>query len=113
MLTRSFFLAAVLLASLLMACGGPSTPEMVTVAIELPPTNLDPRVGTDAISEHMFELIFSSLVHRTPSMELEPDLVIDADAVEVVYLMPMEGWLDTAGLAHRLCLGRGRNVATR
>ena len=36
------------------------------------------------------------------AMELEPDLVIDRDRVPVVYLKPMEGWLETAeiGRAH-------------
>ena len=47
------------------------------------------------------------------AMELEPDLVIDRDAVPVVYLMPMEGWLETAALAHRLVTAAGRRYGLR
>jgi glycine/D-amino acid oxidase-like deaminating enzyme len=46
-------------------------------------------------------------------MELEPDLRIDPDAVQVVYLMPMEGWVETAGLAHRLCSAAVRRHGAR
>jgi glycine/D-amino acid oxidase-like deaminating enzyme len=47
------------------------------------------------------------------AMELEPDLVIDRDAVPVVYLMPMEGWLETAALAHRLVTAAARRYRLR
>jgi glycine/D-amino acid oxidase-like deaminating enzyme len=47
------------------------------------------------------------------AMELEPDLVIDRDAVPMVYLMPMEGWLDTAALAHRLATAAARRYGLR
>jgi glycine/D-amino acid oxidase-like deaminating enzyme len=47
------------------------------------------------------------------AMDLEPDLVIDQDAVPVVYLMPMEGWLETAALAHRLVTAAGRRYGLR
>jgi glycine/D-amino acid oxidase-like deaminating enzyme len=47
------------------------------------------------------------------AMELEPDLVIDRDAVPVVYLMPMEGWLETAALAHRLVTAASRRYGLR
>jgi glycine/D-amino acid oxidase-like deaminating enzyme len=47
------------------------------------------------------------------AMELEPDLVIDRDAVPVVYLMPMEGWLETAAMAHRLVTAAARRYGLR
>jgi glycine/D-amino acid oxidase-like deaminating enzyme len=47
------------------------------------------------------------------AMELEPDLVIDPEAVPVVYLMPMEGWLETAALAHRLVTAAARRYGLR
>ncbi len=47
------------------------------------------------------------------AMELEPDLVIDRDSVPVVYLKPMEGWLDTAALAHRLVTAAARRYGLR
>jgi glycine/D-amino acid oxidase-like deaminating enzyme len=47
------------------------------------------------------------------AMELEPDLVIDPGGVPVVYHMPMEGWLETAALAHRLITAAGRRYGLR
>jgi glycine/D-amino acid oxidase-like deaminating enzyme len=47
------------------------------------------------------------------AMELEPDLVLDRDSVPTVYLMPMEGWLDTAGLAHRLVTAAARRYGLK
>jgi peptide/nickel transport system substrate-binding protein len=59
---------------LVAGCAGFGPSDMVTIAIESGPTNLDPRIGNDATSERLFELVYSFLVHRTESMELEPDL---------------------------------------
>src|SRR5271170_3567308 len=39
-------------------------PDTVTMLIESSPTNLDPRIGTDAQAEHIDPLIFDSLVKR-------------------------------------------------
>lgn len=47
------------------------------------------------------------------AMELEPDLVIDRDSVPVVYLKPMEGWLETAALAHRLVTAARRRYGLK
>ncbi len=44
----------------------------VTVLIESSPTNLDPRIGTDAQSEHIDPLIFDSLVKRNEHFGLDP-----------------------------------------
>ncbi|MGH9729588.1 MAG: ABC transporter substrate-binding protein, partial [Candidatus Acidiferrales bacterium] len=38
------------------------------------PTNLDPRIGTDAFSEHLDFLIFDSLLQRDDHLDLAPDL---------------------------------------
>jgi peptide/nickel transport system substrate-binding protein len=40
--------------------------------IESSPTNLDPRVGIDAQSQRIDELLFDSLVHRDEHFELKP-----------------------------------------
>ena len=40
--------------------------------IESSPTNLDPRVGTDAQSERIDELLFDALVHRDEHFNLQP-----------------------------------------
>lgn len=49
-------------------------PGTVTFLIEAMPTNLDPRIGTDAQSEHLDGLIFSSLLAHDAQMNIVPDL---------------------------------------
>jgi peptide/nickel transport system substrate-binding protein len=49
-------------------------PGIINFLIETMPTNLDPRVGTDAYSAHLDGLIFSSLVAHDARMNIVPDL---------------------------------------
>ena len=49
-------------------------PRTVVFLIESSPANLDPRVGTDAQSEHIDELIFDGLVARDASFHFTPAL---------------------------------------
>jgi peptide/nickel transport system substrate-binding protein len=59
----------------LQSCGREDrAPGILTVAIEAPPMNLDPRVGTDAASEHIDQLLFNGLVTRDEKLEIRPDL---------------------------------------
>ena len=51
-------------------------PGAVTFAIELPPTNLDPRIGTDVSSERLDQLMFNSLVKKNEQFDVEPDLAL-------------------------------------
>jgi peptide/nickel transport system substrate-binding protein len=46
----------------------------VNFLIEAMPTNLDPRIGTDAYSAHLDGLIYSSLVAHDAHMNIVPDL---------------------------------------
>ena len=68
--------AALALASLALTtvgCGHKSdSTNTVTMLIESSPTNLDPRIGTDAQSEHIDPLIFDSLVERNDHFGLDP-----------------------------------------
>ncbi|MGC1783222.1 MAG: ABC transporter substrate-binding protein [Acidobacteriaceae bacterium] len=57
----------------------PADPNTVTVVIESSPANLDPRIGTDAQSERIDELIFDSLVKKDRQFNLQPDLAISWD----------------------------------
>lgn len=70
------FLAALLL--LLPSCGGApaADPGVVVMALDEAPRNLDPRIGTDASSERIIQLLFSSLVKRTREFTVEPDLAL-------------------------------------
>jgi peptide/nickel transport system substrate-binding protein len=49
-------------------------PAVVTFVIDAAPTNLDPRLATDAQSQHLDGLIFSSLVALDDRMQVIPDL---------------------------------------
>ena len=61
---------------LLAACSRPSQfdPSSLTFLIESNPTNLDPRYATDAQSQRIDGLLFSSLVERDEQMNLRGDL---------------------------------------
>ena len=55
-------------------------PGTVNFLIESMPTNLDPRIGTDAQSQHLDGLIFDSLVAHDAQMNVVPDLAESWDA---------------------------------
>src|SRR5262245_12989236 len=71
-------LAAFLILSdrLLSSCAQPGSVGLntITIALDLPPINLDPRIAQDASSERIDALIFSSLVRRNDHFNTEPDL---------------------------------------
>jgi ABC-type transport system substrate-binding protein len=58
--------------ALCVSCARKPDPNTVVVVIESSPTNLDPRVGIDAQSERIDELLFDSLVRRDEHFELKP-----------------------------------------
>jgi peptide/nickel transport system substrate-binding protein len=63
--------------ALLAGCGRSreaDDPGTVNFLIESMPINLDPRVGTDAQSQHLDGLIFDSLVSHDARMNIVPDL---------------------------------------
>ncbi len=58
---------------LLVGCKGrQEDSRTVVMAIENSPTNLDPRVGTDAMSERIGGLIFDALVTKDAHFEMKP-----------------------------------------
>jgi glycine/D-amino acid oxidase-like deaminating enzyme len=75
---------------------------------EMTPGKLAAKVNATRANGYLIEEI-------TPdqAMELEPDLVIDREATPMVYLMPMEGWVETAALAHRLVTAASRRYGLR
>ena len=58
--------------ALCVSCARKPDPNTVVVVIESSPTNLDPRVGIDAQSERIDDLLFDSLVRRDEHFELKP-----------------------------------------
>ena len=65
------FLMWVILIALI-GCASRPDPNTLVMIIESSPTNLDPRVGTDAQSERIDQLLFDSLVHRDEHFNIQP-----------------------------------------
>jgi peptide/nickel transport system substrate-binding protein len=57
---------------ILAGCARKPDPNTLVMIIESSPTNLDPRVGVDAQSERIDELLFDSLVRRDEHFNLTP-----------------------------------------
>ncbi len=75
------------------ACSSPPPSHQLVTAIESNPTNLDPRFATDAYSERLTQLLYSSLVRIDPSFHVVPDLA--------------ERWSQPDPLTYRFMLRRG------
>ncbi len=57
-----------------MSCSGKPDPNTLVMIIESNPTNLDPRVGLDAYSERIDELLFDDLCTRDEHFIVQPGL---------------------------------------
>jgi peptide/nickel transport system substrate-binding protein len=66
-------ITTVLLFSLL-SCSRPPDRDTLVMIIESSPTNLDPRIGIDAQSERIDELIFDDLLNRDDHLNVTPGL---------------------------------------
>ena len=74
---RPWIFCALVCAPLLLAlisCGGKPDSSTLTMIIESSPTNLDPRVGIDAYSERIDNLIFDGLLTRDEHFQVQPGL---------------------------------------
>jgi peptide/nickel transport system substrate-binding protein len=58
----------------LLSCSQPPDPNTFVMIIESSPTNLDPRVGIDAQSERIDELLFDALLIRDEHLNVQPGL---------------------------------------
>src|SRR2546422_2814449 len=58
----------------LLSCSGKPDPNALVMIIESSPTNLDPRVGLDAYSERIDDLIFDDLLTRDEHLNVQPGL---------------------------------------
>jgi peptide/nickel transport system substrate-binding protein len=70
-------LAAILCFALLfplLSCSSKPDPDTLVMIIESSPTNLDPRVGIDAYSERIDNLIFDDLLSRGDDLNVAPGL---------------------------------------
>ncbi len=57
-----------------LSCSRPPDPDTLVMIIESSPTNLDPRVGIDAQSERIDELLFDALLTRDDHFNVRPGL---------------------------------------
>ena len=57
-----------------LSCSGRADPETLVMIIENSPTNLDPRVGLDAQSERIDDLLFDDLLTRDDHLNVQPGL---------------------------------------
>ncbi len=57
---------------MLPGCASKPAGDTLVMIIESSPTNLDPRVGVDAQSERIADLMFDSLVRRDAHFDLQP-----------------------------------------
>ena len=60
----------------LLACGGPPPPPsgFITLAVPNSPNNLDPRVGTDEVSQSAHQLLFDNLLNLDAQLRVVPGL---------------------------------------
>jgi peptide/nickel transport system substrate-binding protein len=58
----------------LLSCSTPPDPGTLVMIIESSPTNLDPRVGLDAQSERIDDLMFDDLLTRDQHLNVQPGL---------------------------------------
>ncbi len=58
----------------LLSCSAGSDPDTLVMIIESSPTNLDPRVGLDAQSERIDDLLFDDLLTRDEHLNVRPGL---------------------------------------
>ncbi len=70
---NEIFLLLAMLFSLL-SCSSKPDPNTLVIIIESSPTNLDPRVGIDASSERIDNLIFDDLLSRGNDLNVAPGL---------------------------------------
>jgi peptide/nickel transport system substrate-binding protein len=71
-------------AMMLISCGGGESrtegggagarKDRLVIAVKSSPTNLDPRVGNDAVSGRIHEICCSGLIKVTPNMDYAPDV---------------------------------------
>jgi peptide/nickel transport system substrate-binding protein len=71
---KTLLIAAFASMVVLLSCSNKADPNTLVMLIESSPTNLDPRVGVDAQSERIDDLIFDDLLSRGDNLDVAPDL---------------------------------------
>ncbi len=80
---RLQLIAACALATLMTACGRqPRDPGIIVVAVQSAPNNLDPRVGTDSVSQNIHQVLFNGVMKIDEHLQIVPDLAERLDNPE-------------------------------
>ena len=66
--------AVVLLCALALSCARRPDPNTLVFIVESSPTNLDPRIGLDGVSERIDGLLFDNLLARDEHLSVKPGL---------------------------------------
>ena len=74
--TRTLVLrvTAMLLCALALSCARRPDPNTLVLIVESSPTNLDPRIGLDGVSERIDGLLFDNLLSRDEHLNVKPGL---------------------------------------
>ena len=65
------------------ACGHqPRDPNVIVVAVQSGPNNLDPRVGTDSVSQNIHQVLFNGIMKIDEHLQVVPDLAERLDNPE-------------------------------
>ena len=83
----ALFFATAALCALAGCRSAPRDPHTLVFLIESSPANLDPRIGTDAQSEHIDELLFDGLVARDAHFRFTPALAASWDQPDPLTLV--------------------------
>jgi peptide/nickel transport system substrate-binding protein len=75
-------LLAILVAPAAACTRAPRDPNVLIVAVQSGPNNLDPRVGTDSVSQNIHQVLFNSLVKIDEHLNIVPDLAETFDNPE-------------------------------
>src|SRR5205814_2386786 len=60
----------------------PRDPNSLTVAVQSRPNNLDPRIGTDSVSQNIHQVMFNGVMKIDEHLKVVPDLAERLDNPE-------------------------------
>lgn len=105
-------LIAFAVTSCLLACTSKPDPHTLVMIIESSPTNLDPRIGVDAQSERIDNLIFDDLLSRGDNLDVAPGLaerweVPDPLTYIFIFITPQSSTTDVSLLR---AMSSGRSI---
>jgi ABC-type transport system substrate-binding protein len=56
------------------ARSGPQDPNVITIAVFTSPNSFDPRIGTDEVSQKVYQLVYDNLFNLDEQLRVGPGL---------------------------------------